>query len=158
MGGLTMAPFPRGALVRTWFDEGCGPGGYVYGVVTKAGPRTFTVRWESGIVQRRHQGIRQLASADPLTPALRNAQHSVANSGDAPSDARRGVGVAPQRDGGLDRPGVVAPGDGPPRGAKAVDHVTSALSGRWIVGPNVELQLPQPVGMSSARRTPAGAR
>lgn len=70
MGGLAMVPFPRGALVRTWYDEGCGPGGYVYGVVTKAGPRTFTVRWESGVVQRRPQGYH----ACSLLPADEHAE------------------------------------------------------------------------------------
>ncbi len=47
----------RGDLVRTWYDEGTrSGGGYVFGVVTKAGPRAFTVRWESGNVQTRPQG------------------------------------------------------------------------------------------------------
>lgn len=51
------AGFRRGDLVRTWYDEGIrSGGGYVFGVVTKAGPRTFTVRWESGNVQTRPQG------------------------------------------------------------------------------------------------------
>ncbi len=41
-----------GDLVQYFFDTGCRGYAYVYGVVIASGPKAFTVRWESGIVNR----------------------------------------------------------------------------------------------------------
>ncbi len=41
-----------GDLVQYFFDTGCRGYAFVYGVVIAAGPKAFTVRWESGIVNR----------------------------------------------------------------------------------------------------------
>jgi hypothetical protein len=44
-----MAPqvFKKGDLVRYFFDKGRSYE-WLYGTVVKAGPKTFTVKWESG--------------------------------------------------------------------------------------------------------------
>lgn len=54
------APLTKGAVVETWHDDGRG-GGPVFGLVTAAGPRRFSVTWESGIRQRRPQGCHHVA-------------------------------------------------------------------------------------------------
>lgn len=45
-----------GDIVRYWFDTGAFGYVYIYGIVEKAGPKRFTVRWESGIRNRPEQG------------------------------------------------------------------------------------------------------
>jgi len=51
-----MSPMIKGEFVRTWYDEGGRfGGGWVYGIVINAGPRAFTVLWESGNVNARLQ-------------------------------------------------------------------------------------------------------
>lgn len=52
--------FKKGDLVKYWFDTGCRGYQYLYGVVIKSGPKTFTVQWESGIRNRRPQNCRQV--------------------------------------------------------------------------------------------------
>lgn len=43
----------RGDLVQTMFDVGANMGHRIlYGKVIAAGPKTFTVRWESGLTNR----------------------------------------------------------------------------------------------------------
>lgn len=46
----------KGAIVSYQFDTGALGLTTLYGVVTAAGPRSFTVRWESGLTNRRPQG------------------------------------------------------------------------------------------------------
>ncbi len=46
----------RGQFVRTWFDTGALGATIIYGEVIAAGTRTYSVRWESGIVNRIRQG------------------------------------------------------------------------------------------------------
>jgi hypothetical protein len=49
----------RGDLVWIWFDTGAGRTGgarVLYGRVIGAGPRTYRVRWESGLTNRVAQG------------------------------------------------------------------------------------------------------
>lgn len=53
-----MSEMKRGDYVQTWFDTGAGKMGgpqILYGTVIKAGPMTYTVRWESGITNRIRQ-------------------------------------------------------------------------------------------------------
>lgn len=55
------AMFKLRDVVKTWWASGDPMGhGWVYGVVEAAGPRTFTVRWESGIRNRRPQDTRAI--------------------------------------------------------------------------------------------------
>jgi hypothetical protein len=42
----------RGDYVQTWFDTGAMGATILYGRVVSAGPRTYLVRWESGIQNR----------------------------------------------------------------------------------------------------------
>jgi hypothetical protein len=46
----------RGQYVRTWFDTGALGASILYGVVVAAGAATYSVRWESGTVNRVRQG------------------------------------------------------------------------------------------------------
>jgi hypothetical protein len=45
-----------GHLVQTWFDTGARGATILYGVVTASGPKTFSVRWESGLSNRVRHG------------------------------------------------------------------------------------------------------
>ncbi len=45
-----------GDVVKYYFDTGALGFQYLFGVVEQAGPRTFTVRWESDIRNRVRQG------------------------------------------------------------------------------------------------------
>jgi hypothetical protein len=45
----------RGDLVETWFDTGAFGGVILYGVVVAAGPKRYTVVWESGLRNRLDQ-------------------------------------------------------------------------------------------------------
>ncbi|MGO9837875.1 MAG: hypothetical protein ACLP1X_27110 [Polyangiaceae bacterium] len=45
----------RGDYVKYWFDTGAMGYTILYGVVEQAGPKTYTVRWESGIRNRVRQ-------------------------------------------------------------------------------------------------------
>lgn len=45
----------KGDFVETWFDTGAFGATLLYGIVTAAGPKQFTVKWESGTVNRLHQ-------------------------------------------------------------------------------------------------------
>lgn len=52
-----------GDYVKTWFDSGGGRlrgWAYIYGVVVAAGPKTYTVRWESDRRNRVRQGDTQV--------------------------------------------------------------------------------------------------
>lgn len=53
--GSLLNSFKKGDFVQTWFDTGAMVASIIYGVVTKAGPKTFYVRWESGISNRIRQ-------------------------------------------------------------------------------------------------------
>lgn len=46
----------RGDLVQYWFDTGCRGHQWLYGVVIAAGPKSFTVRWESDNRNRLRRG------------------------------------------------------------------------------------------------------
>lgn len=49
-----------GDLVQCWWNTGRDDSGYIYGIVVMSGPKTFTVRWESGIRNRRPQGCQKV--------------------------------------------------------------------------------------------------
>jgi hypothetical protein len=59
----------RGQFVQTWFDTGAMGATILYGVVESAGPRVYTVRWESGITNRVQQGNTNVRRADDLETA-----------------------------------------------------------------------------------------
>lgn len=67
-------------IVKTWWADGDPMGhGYVYGVVEAAGPKTFTVRWESGIRNRRPHGVKEIiVVTDPAIIAEVRAQMRIA--------------------------------------------------------------------------------
>lgn len=48
--------FKKGDEVQTFFDIGALGMTLLYGVVIAAGPKTYSVRWESEIVNRLRQG------------------------------------------------------------------------------------------------------
>lgn len=50
----------KGQFVKYLFDTGARGLAYIYGIVEKAGPKTFTVRWPSGIHNRVRQGDRDV--------------------------------------------------------------------------------------------------
>lgn len=68
-----------GDFVVTQYDDGIG-GTVLYGIVVSSGPKTVTIRWESGLDNRiRHtelaaHGIRQKAPAEDDLATLRNLQ------------------------------------------------------------------------------------
>ena len=41
-----------GDRVRTWWDDGCFGGGWLYGRVVACGPKSYVVEWDSGIRNR----------------------------------------------------------------------------------------------------------
>jgi hypothetical protein len=49
-----------GDYVWTWFDTGAMGAAILYGRVVKAGPKTYTVRWESDLQNRIHQWDRRV--------------------------------------------------------------------------------------------------
>jgi hypothetical protein len=53
---LASVPLKRGDPVQTYFDTGAFGYSLLYGRVIKAGPKTFTVLWESGLTNRLRQG------------------------------------------------------------------------------------------------------
>lgn len=57
-------PMQVGDLVKTWFDTGAMGAQILYGRVEKAGPKTYTVRWESDLTNRIRQGDAGLALID----------------------------------------------------------------------------------------------
>ena len=60
----------KGDLVQYWFDTGAFGAKILFGVVIKAGPKAFTVRWESGIQNRirqdHHKGVELITDKDLL--------------------------------------------------------------------------------------------
>jgi hypothetical protein len=54
----------RGDYVRTWFDTGAMGATVLYGRVVKAGPRTYTVLWESGL---RNRIVRENSYITPIS-------------------------------------------------------------------------------------------
>lgn len=57
----------RGDLVQFWWAADRDGSGWVYGIVEASGPKTITVRWESGIRQRLRRGrydIRPIENAE----------------------------------------------------------------------------------------------
>ena len=52
--------FERGDIVTYWYDTGAMGCRHLYGIVVKAGPKTYTVCWESGIRNRLDQGRRDV--------------------------------------------------------------------------------------------------
>jgi hypothetical protein len=72
----------RGDLVQTYFDEGggrCVGPNILFGIVTKDGPRSYTVMWESGLCSTfQRDGNR--ADPDPVKPdMLAVARKAMAN-------------------------------------------------------------------------------
>lgn len=60
----------RGETVQTLFDTGAMGLSCLYGRVIEKGPKTFTVRWESGIRNRIKWGHREVMFArDPVEAA-----------------------------------------------------------------------------------------
>lgn len=57
-------PFRKGDLVKTWWDDGW-HGTIMFGVVERAGPKMFLVRWESDLRNR-------LSQSEPRCELLRN--------------------------------------------------------------------------------------
>jgi len=57
----------RGDLVQYWFDTGCRGHQWLYGVVIAAGPKSYTVRWESGVCNRLRQGDKNV---EPIKPGM----------------------------------------------------------------------------------------
>ena len=56
----------RGDLVQFWWAADRDGSGWVYGVVTACGPKTMTIRWESGVVNRVRCGDHDIRPiADP---------------------------------------------------------------------------------------------
>lgn len=55
----------RGDYVQTLFDTGAFGYTSLYGIVEKAGVRTYTVRWESGLRNRIRQGNRNVSHIKP---------------------------------------------------------------------------------------------
>lgn len=49
MGVYPVTAFSRGDIASYWYDTGAFGMKTLLGVVIKAGPKSFTVRWESGI-------------------------------------------------------------------------------------------------------------
>lgn len=47
----------KGQFVQTWFDTGAMGAAILFGYVIKAGPKTYTVMWESGIRNRIQQTL-----------------------------------------------------------------------------------------------------
>jgi hypothetical protein len=73
--------YTRGDHVRYWFDDGRG-GSWLHGEVVKAGAKTFTVVWESGIQNRLAQGHHLVERREvPANVTLRigREQHVVAD-------------------------------------------------------------------------------
>lgn len=58
-----------GELLSCQYDTGALDYTTLYGVVIAAGPKTFTVKWESGRVNRRPQGDHLTRRPTNLTPA-----------------------------------------------------------------------------------------
>jgi hypothetical protein len=50
----------RGDLVQAWWAAGRNDSGWFYGVVEKCGPKTMTIRWESGLRQRLRRGVHDI--------------------------------------------------------------------------------------------------
>lgn len=50
-----------GDVVRTWWSQGHVSGqGFCYGKVVTAGPKTFVVKWQSGVRNRIRQDSREV--------------------------------------------------------------------------------------------------
>jgi hypothetical protein len=56
-----MIPKVKGDLVWIWWDTGAMGSTILYGRVIAAGPRTYRVRWESGLTNRIAQDRREVA-------------------------------------------------------------------------------------------------
>lgn len=48
--------FKKGDVIVMWFDTGAMGADLCLGIVIAAGPKTYRVRWESGITNRVEQG------------------------------------------------------------------------------------------------------
>ncbi len=65
----------RGDYVKVWFDTGALGATICLGIVTKAGPATYTVRWESGRTNRvaqSYRGVEHVDDPDLLALAKKN--------------------------------------------------------------------------------------
>jgi hypothetical protein len=67
-----------GDFVSVWYDAGAGRTGgatILFGVVISAGPKMFSVRWESGIVNRvryeKPRGVKKVSRSELDRRALR---------------------------------------------------------------------------------------
>lgn len=61
----------RGDYVQTWFDTGAIGVTILYGEVIAAGPKTYRVRWESGLTNRVRQDATNVRPArDPAEAAI----------------------------------------------------------------------------------------
>ena len=72
-----MSMMKRGDFVQTLFDTGARGYDTLYGQVTKAGPATYTVMWESGLSNRIQQGYREVQIAKDMQ-AAESAMYKVA--------------------------------------------------------------------------------
>ena len=68
---MTHPPIKRGEYVQTWFDTGAFGYEILYGVVISAGPKTYRVRWESGLTNR-----------------VRQSDHHICNTASSVAEAR----------------------------------------------------------------------
>lgn len=69
----------RGQYVRTWFDTGAMGATILYGRVVAAGPRAYTVCWESGLRNRLQQGdtrVTRVAVTDLDPSAVQNLEEA----------------------------------------------------------------------------------
>jgi hypothetical protein len=73
-----------GDIVKYWFDTGAFGLTTIYGIVERAGPKQFTVRWESGIRNRLNQG-------HPEVKLVTNSEE-LSEFGDKLKEHRNGLG------------------------------------------------------------------
>lgn len=57
----------KGGLVWTWWDSGAMGASQMYGRVVKAGPKSYTVLWESGFRNRLEQGDERVKKCEKET-------------------------------------------------------------------------------------------
>lgn len=60
--------FTKGQKVKCLWDTGAFGASFLGGVVVTCGPKTYTVRWESGFTNRLKHGDKRVTDRDWLTP------------------------------------------------------------------------------------------
>lgn len=71
--------FKRGDIVKMYFDTGAFGAQILFGLIVKAGPKAYTVVWESGLRNRLEQGrqiVARVDDADLLEEALKGLRRT----------------------------------------------------------------------------------